>query len=108
MEKRGDVYSFSLILYELVTNEVPFKDLFSITQVFINVVVQGRRPEFTFPVPNSYRQLIEKCMSYDPCDRPTFDQILSQLKNDEGFITDSVDRDDYWSYIDYVEQYQFF
>lgn len=45
-------------------------------------------------------------MSYDPCDRPTFDQILSQLKNDEGFITDSVDRDDYWSYIDYVVQYQ--
>lgn len=28
------------------------------------------------------------------------------MKNDEGFITDSVDRDDYWSYIDYVEQYQ--
>ncbi|KAK8852543.1 hypothetical protein M9Y10_017528 [Tritrichomonas musculus] len=104
--KEGDVYSFSLILYEIMTNEVPFKDIFSISQVYVNIVVKGKRPDFTFPVPNSYRQLIEKCWSYDPRDRPTFDQIITQLKNDEGFITDSVDREDYRNYIDYIEQYQ--
>ena len=104
-DKAGDVYSFSLIVYEIITNEKPFNDLNSISEIFVKVVMKGIRPEFNFSVPTSYRRLIEKCWSYDPTDRPTFDDIVSSLKNDSGFITDCVDAGNYLNYIDFIEQY---
>lgn len=86
--KEGDAYSFSLVVYEIVTNEIPFKDFKTIAQIYANVVMKGNRPEFDFPVPYSYRNLIEKCWAYDPTDRQTFDEIVNMLKSDSGFITD--------------------
>ena len=104
-DKAGDVYSFSLIVYEIITNEKPFNDLHSISEIFVNVVMKGIRPEFNFSIPDSYRHLIEKCWSYDPSDRPTFDDIVSSLKNDSGFITECVDVNKYLNYIDFIEEY---
>lgn len=104
--KEGDVYSFSLVVYEIVTNEIPFKDFNTIAQIYANVVMKGNRPEFDFPVPDSYRNLIEKCWAYDPTDRPTFDEIVNMLKSDSGFITDLVDENGFLDYIDFIDDYQ--
>lgn len=38
--------------------------------------------------------------------RPTFDQILSELQNNEGFITELVEKEDFLDYIDYVDNYK--
>lgn len=87
-------------------NEIPFQNISSISQIYTKIVTGGYRPEFTFPIPSSYRKLIEKCWSYDPSDRPSFYQIVEDLKNDSGFITSSVDKEEFMEYVDYTEDYK--
>lgn len=86
--KADDVYSFSNIVYEILTSEKP---------------ILNEIPDF---IPQAYRELIERCRSPHPNERPTFDQIVSQLRSDPGFITENVDKNDYYNFIDFLENYQ--
>ena len=89
--KAVDVYAFGLIVFEIVTTEVPFKDTSYIA--LMGKIADGERPEIKGTT-ESYKALIEKCWSQNPGDRPTFDQIIETLKNDPGFITDLVEEND--------------
>ena len=83
-----DVYSFAIIAYQLFSNEDPFKNCSN--DEIKDKVIKGVRPEFNFPIPDSYRKLIEKCWSQNPAERPSFDQIANELKTDASFITEQV------------------
>ncbi|KAK8880401.1 hypothetical protein M9Y10_003073 [Tritrichomonas musculus] len=102
--KATDVYAFAIIVYEIITNEIPFSNLkaFEIGYKVANNI----RPEFKYEPPDSYKQLIESCWSQDPKDRPTFDDIVDDLENDSGFITETVDENDYQMFIDYIKDYK--
>lgn len=74
----ADVYSFGLIMWEVVTRQIPFNDS-SVYQVPIQVA-KGKRP----PVPEcpaSYRKLMKKCWSQKPKRRPSFVTIVEKLKS---------------------------
>lgn len=98
-----DVYSFGLITYEIITGEEPFKSI----QIYElpSKVVNGERPIINNFVPDSYKDLIESCWSSNPEDRPSFDEIVEKLRNDSGFITPEVDKDDFYDFIEYIDQY---
>ncbi|KAK8857583.1 hypothetical protein M9Y10_015988 [Tritrichomonas musculus] len=102
--KEGDVYAFSMIVYEIMTNIEPFKNCGMST--LISKVSKGIRPDLDQPMPESYKNLIEKCWSQDPSIRPSFDEIVKELKSDSGFITDLVDEGQYQDYIDYIDEYK--
>ena len=104
--KAGDVYSFSLIVYEIMTMTAPFNELHSFIEIIKKVVFDKERPKIDQNVPSSYRNLIEKCWQEDPNKRPSFDEIVNLLETDPGFILDSVDQDDFFNYVDYVKNYQ--
>ena len=103
--KASDVYSFSLIFYEIMTSEIPFKEYNSIYRLSRKVSRKGIRPEFTKPIPSCYRKLIEDCWAQNPDRRPTFDEIVEVLKTDADFITEDVDKDAYLNYIAIIDQY---
>lgn len=91
---KSDVYSFSMIMFEIVTATTPFpafqnKQMTSFD--FHNKVVSEKyRPEFTVPVKDSLKKLIEKCWSDNPSDRPTFEEIFYRLAfSQEGSVYDS-------------------
>ena len=65
----------------------------------------GYRPSFKKPIPSSYRNLIESCWSAQPNNRPTFNLITIQLKSDRGFITDSVDEEKFFNFVQYIGHY---
>lgn len=102
--KEGDVYSFSFIVYQILTLEEPFKN-YNIQMLYLQVVKQGYRPEFNKPIADSYRQLITQCWANKPADRPTFSEIVTRLKSDPKFITDEVDKDEYMNYIKFIDNY---
>lgn len=81
-----------------------FEDL-NVFQLQIKVH-QGYRPPFHKPINQSYRNLIEKCWSQIPENRPSFDETLEQLKIDRGFITEDVNEEDYLNYIKYIDEYK--
>ena len=67
--------------------------------------MNGERPKIPNFVSESYGQLIENCWSQNPNNRPTFDQIVEELKSDK-FITPSIDEGDYLDYVDFIEKYR--
>lgn len=63
--KTGDVYAFSMIVYELLTLDELFKN-YNYFQLLDKVAIDGERPKFNFPIPNCYINLITGCRSSDP------------------------------------------
>ena len=92
--KKSDTYSFSLIIYRIITGEEPFQidDYF----VFWKKIRKGYRPKFNKTIPSFYKNLIEKCWSENPDDRPSFDEIVEILKTpDESFFNSKDEFDEY-------------
>lgn len=102
--KKSDVYSFGIIVYEIVTNEVPFKNIRSLAQLFEEVVTEGRIPEFQKPMQAVYCELILECLNKDERERPSIDEIVTELQNNKYFVTDEVDEHEYLQYIRMIEQ----
>ena len=50
--------------------------------------------------------MIERCWSQDPKDRPTFNEILEELKNNQDFITDLVDENEFINYVEFIDNCQ--
>ncbi len=42
-------------------------------------MTNGTRPPFECEIPNSYKNLIERCWSASPADRPTFNEIVEEF-----------------------------
>lgn len=101
--KAGDVYAFGMLIYEIITNERPFKD--STFLEILTKVSNGNRPEIP-PMNEPYKNLIEFCWSQNSEDRPTFIEIQNLLRNDESFITASIDRKEYENYVKFIDEYQ--
>ena len=81
------------------------------------VVNEGYRPEFTVPVQEYLKKLIEKCWSKDLNQRPTFEQLFNKLafnieesiydaldQNDSNYYLNNVEVDELFDYIDYITE----
>ena len=100
--KAGDVFSFALIVYEIMTNEVLYSNMNQFQ--LLSKVCAGYRPSFRYPIASSYEELIKDCWKDDPKERPTFEQIVFRLQTDKGFITSNVDEEEFLNYVCYVDE----
>lgn len=48
--------------------------------------------------------MIERCWSQKSSDRPTFDQLLNELRTNHEYILETVDKNEYFNYIKYVDE----
>lgn len=97
----GDVHAFGMIVYELISGNEPYYDL-SYNDVQ-KKIEKCEKPSFTDSINDTYRKLMDNCWISDPNGRPTFDKIVEVLKNDEDFIHDDVNVEEYHKYIDYID-----
>lgn len=83
-----DVYSFGILMYQVVTDMDPYPQLTKnkITPFKFNnkVVNENYRPTFSVPVKKPIKNLIERCWSKDPAERPTFEEIFKKLAYGSG------------------------
>ena len=87
-----------------MTDEKPFNDLNGIYQILIEVVKNKKRPQFVYPIPNCYKNLIEDCWAHNPDDRPSFDEIVQRLRSDSKFIEEaSVDENEFLIFAEAVD-----
>ena len=107
-----DVYSFRILMYEIVTDLIPFPDLenkkMTLFQFYNNVVNMDYRPKFNdkTSVKDSIMKLIMKCWAKNPKERPTFEELYSKLafniEDPLGEDTSQMESNKY--YLDYVEK----
>lgn len=67
---RSDLYAYGLILYEMVTGEVPFTGESTLTVMYQRLRERPKSPRTTNPeVPNWLDRVIMRCLERDPNDR---------------------------------------
>ncbi|RHZ81719.1 hypothetical protein Glove_117g393 [Diversispora epigaea] len=76
----GDIYSFGGVMYEIVTAQRPFADQAHDTYLMIDICngVRPKVPDFMLNwIPEWYLNLMYRCWSDDPSERPTTDEIVN-------------------------------
>jgi len=91
----SDVFSFGVILNEVVCEEEPYSDQyanFAGRGPFgaANYAKQGKRPTISSKTPPAVMSLIEKCWAAEPRARPSFAQLLSVIIPAAFTIPDSI------------------
>lgn len=78
--KKVDVYSFAIVLWELLTASIPFSDM-TPEQAAYAVVQKNVRPPLPLECPAAFSCLIKRCWSRNPDKRPHFQEIVFILES---------------------------
>lgn len=66
-----DVYSFAIVVNEMLTRELPWRALKPGRHNLIEAVLfERRRPDIPLETPVALREIVEACWEHDPADRP--------------------------------------
>ncbi|KAF8754448.1 hypothetical protein HU200_011461 [Digitaria exilis] len=78
-DHKADVFSFAIVLWELLTGKIPYEYLTPL-QAAIGVVQKGIRPTIPKDTHPKLVELLQKCWHRDPPERPEFSEILEILQ----------------------------
>ncbi|KAK9201615.1 hypothetical protein WN944_016821 [Citrus x changshan-huyou] len=77
--RKCDVYSFGICLWEIYCCDMPYPDL-SFTDVSSAVVRQNLRPDIPRCCPSSLASIMRKCWDANPDKRPVMDEVVKLLE----------------------------
>ncbi|KAL6073683.1 Myotubularin-like phosphatase domain [Balamuthia mandrillaris] len=84
--EKADVYSFGIIMWEVISLQHPFKEYtaeYDADSRLEDAIIQGLRPSVTFPEASEspeYMSLMQACWDDDPSARPDFATIIQRLE----------------------------
>jgi len=93
LNEKTDVYSFAIVLWEMLTGKEPFEE-HSSYEVFVHAVcVKDERPALPEDMHPALKALLTECWQKIPDKRPSFTQITERLESamiDVSFEKDTV------------------
>jgi len=87
--KPADVFSFGIILWEILTCEYPYNDFLTthssipLEERFVRAIcIDGIRPTMQKPLPpglSKFSKILDSCWKYNPDERPSFCDLVDEL-----------------------------
>jgi serine/threonine protein kinase len=78
--EKADVFSYGVVIWEVITRQAPWQGMQPM-QIAYNVVHQSMRPPVPPGISPPVQYLMQQCWHQDPNQRPSFTEILQQLKS---------------------------
>jgi serine/threonine protein kinase len=78
---KADVYSFGIIVWEIVTGRVPWQGK-TTKFIYTNVCAKFKRPKIPADCecPPFLKEVMEECWAPEPADRPSFDALVPRFE----------------------------
>ena len=80
INKQCDVFSFALVVWELMEHNIPFPEARTDVRASFSII-NGERPPISASWPDYLSSLTQACWADSPYDRPTFSDIITSLEN---------------------------
>mmetsp|Transcript_29006 Transcript_29006/g.58235 ORF Transcript_29006/g.58235 Transcript_29006/m.58235 type:complete len:758 (+) Transcript_29006:158-2431(+) len=85
----ADIYSLSVLMWEIITREVPFKNMSQI-EAAGSVAIEGKRPPFPKGIPCYVKFMIEKCWAESPEERMGTEEVIKTLEELENNLSEEA------------------
>jgi serine/threonine protein kinase len=79
VSKQSDIYAFGMTCIEVITRKQPFPKLLP-TEVATGVVSGKLKAEIPNECPSSFKETLNKCVSFEASERPSTNAIISSFK----------------------------
>lgn len=86
--EKSDVYSYGVLLWELITKTIPFQKM-NDYQIVNQVVYEKLRPPIPDDTSPSLKSVLERCFDENPNNRPSFNDIVKSFEQGEIEFTGS-------------------
>lgn len=97
VDSKADVYSYSMIAYRILTGIKPAVEGNSYMQM--KNAIKGRRPDLSIIEDKDIKNLLQKCFSKNPKNRPSFDEIIDFLIDKNFYSRFKIDINEISKYI---------
>ncbi|KAI9191195.1 hypothetical protein LWI28_004949 [Acer negundo] len=87
--QKVDVYSFGIVLWELITGMLPFQNMTAVQAAFA-VVNKGARPIIPYDCLPVLGEIMSRCWDPNPDVRPPFSEVVRMLEHAEYEIMTTV------------------
>ncbi|AQK75590.1 Protein kinase superfamily protein with octicosapeptide/Phox/Bem1p domain [Zea mays] len=88
-----DVYSFGIVMWELLTGEEPYSGMRA-AEIIGGIVNDSLRPQIPSWCDPEWKGLMESCWSSDPAERPSFTDISQRLRKMAAAMNVNIAVDD--------------